>query len=424
MSWRDELRPGSFRGASFWTEDADVSGGRRVVVHQYPFRNTPFVEDIGGRAESYNVNAYIAASVRDPNYIPARDALLKALRADGPGELLHPYHGTMTVQCVSFVQGEAKERGGVAYFRLTFVEAGENQNPTGLENKPARMTGLSRSAMGLGKANFLGNYQSRLIPDFVTNSMAAILNEFGASVIGHGERYALNGQNNDIASATAAFLAAIVEALDDEAETADIVIALVTAVAEAFESPCRKYRQFDGTYRAVGKRMANPLPRESVAMLMEMTIYGETLPEVVGTTALRARQRANQTALIELIRHASLIEAARLAPFVDWKTYDVALDARDRLMTALEAAALAAADDGLYQCLSDLRVLVAETVPPESAQLPSLIAYTTNRTTPALRLAYDEYDDAGRFEEIVDMNGIRHPGFIPGAATIRMLSDV
>src|SRR5690606_23861247 len=55
-------------------------------------------------------------------YLAARDALIAALETAGPGELVHPYHGTRRVICSSFRVRESSRDGGMAVFSIEFEE--------------------------------------------------------------------------------------------------------------------------------------------------------------------------------------------------------------------------------------------------------------------------------------------------------------
>src|SRR6185437_9361631 len=123
MSWRDNLRPGSFRGVAFLI-DTGVSTqiGRRGQLHEYPLRDLPWAEDLGRRARRFAVNCLVIGS----DYMTARDQLIAALEARGPGTLVHPYYGTMRVSVVDAVEvREDTKDGGVARFRIPFAEAGD-----------------------------------------------------------------------------------------------------------------------------------------------------------------------------------------------------------------------------------------------------------------------------------------------------------
>ena len=118
MSWRDRLLPASYRGIPFYVEAHDsVVAGRRTVVHEYPGRDAPYVEDLGRAVSEWNITAYVLG--RD--YDVARDRLIAACGAAGEGELRHPYLGIQRAHCKACSVSERTGEGGVARFALAFV---------------------------------------------------------------------------------------------------------------------------------------------------------------------------------------------------------------------------------------------------------------------------------------------------------------
>ncbi|MCJ2067749.1 DNA circularization N-terminal domain-containing protein [Methylobacterium sp. J-030] len=118
--WRLQLRSASFRGVGFHVEVGALAGGRRIALHEFPKRDTPYAEDMGRRARRFPVTGYIV----DEDYIPQRDALIAALEAGGGGTLVHPTLGTFRVACDGFSAIERRDKGGYVEFEMTFVEAG------------------------------------------------------------------------------------------------------------------------------------------------------------------------------------------------------------------------------------------------------------------------------------------------------------
>ena len=77
-------------------------------------------------AREFQVNGYVVGE----NYLQERDALIEALEAYGPGELIHPKYGMLNVVVVGRVSiRESHSEGGIARFAITFAEAGENTFP-------------------------------------------------------------------------------------------------------------------------------------------------------------------------------------------------------------------------------------------------------------------------------------------------------
>src|SRR6185437_10775707 len=50
---RDELLPVSFDGHEFFMEVGSREGGNRLVVHQFPKKDSPYTENMGRRANDW-----------------------------------------------------------------------------------------------------------------------------------------------------------------------------------------------------------------------------------------------------------------------------------------------------------------------------------------------------------------------------------
>jgi prophage DNA circulation protein len=119
-AWRATLRPASLAGAGFHVEQGGVAGGRRIALHEFPKRDTPYAEDMGRKARRWSVAAYIVG----PDYLGDRDALIAVCETEGPALLVHPTLGEMLVVCDGFSAHESRERGGFVSFELNLAEAG------------------------------------------------------------------------------------------------------------------------------------------------------------------------------------------------------------------------------------------------------------------------------------------------------------
>ena len=131
MPWRANLVDASFRGVGFQVDEHDSPiAGRRVAVHEYPGRDEPFIEDLGRTTKTYSIEAFMVGD----DYATARDRLIEACDMPGPGELVHPYLGSLQVACTGCSLTERTREGRMARFSLSFTEAGANQYPTNRVN--------------------------------------------------------------------------------------------------------------------------------------------------------------------------------------------------------------------------------------------------------------------------------------------------
>jgi prophage DNA circulation protein len=118
MSWRDQLQPASWRGIGFKVNSSRIVRGRRVAVHEYPFRDEVWVEDLGRGTRIISFTGFL---VGDDCY-SQRDALVRAAEQPGPGELIHPSLGSLQCALTEFAAGERKEAGRVVEIEFGFIQ--------------------------------------------------------------------------------------------------------------------------------------------------------------------------------------------------------------------------------------------------------------------------------------------------------------
>jgi prophage DNA circulation protein len=117
IDWRQRLTDASFREAvfQFHVDSGGKAGGRRIASHEFPKRNIPYSEDMGRKMRKWTVQGYIIISPGNTDYIPRRDALVRALEADGPGWLKLPTFEPELVMCESY-SAETRRRAATVVF--------------------------------------------------------------------------------------------------------------------------------------------------------------------------------------------------------------------------------------------------------------------------------------------------------------------
>jgi prophage DNA circulation protein len=159
-AWRQDYRPGSFRSALFHCEAISKENARRIVTHQFPKKELPYSEDMGRNALAWSVRGYCIQFGSDrPNsqlylrdYRIPRDALLKALKQEGPGLLKLPLMTPMIVVCPRYRITEEAKLGGYVVFDMQFVEYGSPPFNEDIQAQQALITAantLSQTATDL-----------------------------------------------------------------------------------------------------------------------------------------------------------------------------------------------------------------------------------------------------------------------------------
>jgi prophage DNA circulation protein len=136
--WRMRLMPASYAGVVFHVEHQGRSGGRRVVLHEYPKRDTPYAEDMGRAATRYQMTGYLIG----PSYHIGKKALMTALDGSSGAPLIDPYLAEPKICiCERYSVTESRERGGYCAFEMGFVEVGTPGNDPQQMNSGQQLKG-------------------------------------------------------------------------------------------------------------------------------------------------------------------------------------------------------------------------------------------------------------------------------------------
>jgi prophage DNA circulation protein len=397
MTWRDNLvansaggQPlrGSFRAATFCVRVDDLAFGRRSQLHEYPLRDDPFVEDLGRRAREFQIEVFVAGD----DFMIERDALIAAIEQPGPGTLVHPYYGTLTVSVVESRVRHSSRDGGLATFTLTCVESGELVFPTEVADTAARVEAAAAVARAATLADFVRRFSVDGLPGWTVTALEDEL---------HRTLGDLTGAIGDVAG----------------------------AIAAEIRAPFNMGNELIGAYQRVREIITEPL--DALRLYQSLFDAGADSPGVPTTTATRRTQAQATDAMQRLAREAAVIEAADAAAAAEFASTDDALGARDALIDGFDAR-LATTDpvtgapiaNDVFDALRELRAAAIEDLHVRGARLPRITHYTPRATLPAAVIAYRLYGDAERAAEIVAHNKIRHPGFVPGGRRLEVLTDV
>lgn len=406
--WRRSLRPASFRGVPFSVKSNQTQVGRRVALHEYPQRDDAYPEDLGLKADQFSIEAIIIG----PDYMPARDALIAALKQPGAGVLVHPYYGRRTVTLVSPARiSESPEEGGLARFSLDFVEAGENAEPSAREDTQDAVESAADAANTAIAEDFAVEYSLDEVADFV---------EAGALDMAKNAMTALEAARKN--------LVPDLSILSDYTAAVSGVVGSLSSLIRAPAAYAQGVLGLIGSLKALAQS-----PSTALLSYRKLFSYGGEYPSVSATTPARQRQAANQAAQAALTRRAALIEGARVASRAEFATYDQAVAMRDDLADRLddEAAGIVptaadpqAVSEDVYQALTALRVALVRDLTARSINAPRVGSATLPATVPALVAAYAIHGDATRADELIARNGrlIRHPGFVPGGTALEIIT--
>lgn len=373
MAWKDKIQSPSFRGVPFLVEDTSTEGGRRTALHEYPQRDTPYAEDMGRKAKTFTVEAFVVGD----DYLDQAKNLREALDEEGSGELIHPFYGSLTVNCTGYSEQYSSSEGRVSRFSITFAEAGERFYPETARDNTAAVEAAAEGVASVTADIFAGTFSIDGAPEYVTLDALSLLTEFARGI-----------------SAANSFISRLTSLIKTPLQLAKQVQSLFSSLNSSDSLNSLKSQTSFGTF---GTRSAST--SQSSAELLKKT---------------------NNDAIVTLIRQSAVSAAAKTAVTKTFETRAEAEQARESITRIIDAEAEITGSTETYVALVDLRAQVVEAIPKEG--LPELVSVDIGRPTTSLTLAYELYGDALRGDEIIRRNKIHHPGFI-GVGSVEVIAS-
>ena len=399
MGWRERYQPASFRGVPFKVKRSDAEFGRRMALHEYPQRDEPYSEDLGRKARKFGIEAFVIGG----DYDKARDALIDALEARGPGLLVHPYYGRRTVALAApaRVSESPSDEGGMARFALDFVEAGEALQPSARADTRSAVASAAEAARAAARADFTRRFTVARKPAWVDGAALDLARQATAA----------------LTQARAGFMPDLTVLVAYTAAARGVANSLGAMI----RSPLDLANNLQDLFTGLSGVMRSPT--DAVAAYRNLGGFGADLPAVAETTPARAQQAVNQAALVALMRRQAAIEAAQASAAIEFESYDQAVALRDDLGDRIDAVA-DDASESVYAAFVQLRVAMVQDITARGADLARVSRVALQATLPALLVAYRLYGDATRDGEIVSRNRrlVRHPGFVPGGVPLEILA--
>lgn len=385
-AWRRSLRRASFRGAAFLVDTSDHETGRRAVTHEFPGRDVPYTEDLGRKARTHAVEAYVLG----PDYMPARDALLQACEAEGPGRLITPWTGEAMVICTGCRLRESRADGGMATFSLTFAEAGEAASPGGAPMADARASARADDALDAADADLDRNLALDGQPEPVLRDTLGTIQHVAngvrkiRSIVADPKGWAMH--------------LALIDGMS------------VAQLAAAFPSDLLRPLFADGSDLSASAHTTRA---------GEMLSLASTTPEVsvpAGAGTMRTTAAQNRMALAAYQRRAATAEAARSAALSSPASRAEAATLRTDVTDAVDGVLDGTTDDGVFATFTDLQAATVQALAESAGSAPDVVTVRQMSVQPSLVVAHRSVTDRPATEaeaQILARNRVRHPGFVP-----------
>lgn len=435
MAWKDNLLDASFRGAGFEVLRTRDKGERALVEHEYPYRPGAEVEDMGRKARRISLTAVF----NGPQYEAGLARLVAALEESGPGELVHPVFGSVTVRAASWDIPHEGEQPDYAEVALEFVEVGTDNAFLGATGARGAAEGAALNAEGAaGEASEAsGQSFARWLEQTarqysladkvdVLNSMHDTLDEYDAvQRAGRSAVYYL-----DFPSAYLSDLQAAQQVAADPLAVQGGGFRNWQKLSQAFPSRSltggtgRSYPAGVSAYAgsvaagpSTGQAVASPtvsIPSVDAARPAQQADL--STPQGATSAQLAVLANVTQTALLTE-QATALLQAEAAAPTLTPQEVEAVVgNLRDRMQDAMDGARIVLPAQDAYavaQALRDAALALQELGAAVIEQSPPLVTHVVDAPCNLHLLAHRLYGDYRRAAELERLNpAIRNPNFL------------
>jgi len=392
-----------YMGVKFEALEGTDALGNRLVIHEYPNRNTPYVENMGRKTRKLTLKAVCSGD----DWESKRDAIITAIENKKPATLIHPSYGKIeNMACeecnisTSYVNGKGK-----CDIDLTFIDAGKDQFPAAKVNTQDLVNIKAEASKSIIQQAFGLAYDVARLPqtaaDFISNQIQ--------SLTGYTPYQFLSG-----ADAIRSFLATdfIGNALDMSNGVSSYLGSFRVAFFDSLDEAGTNNSNH-GTFNTTTPRRALGL----LGIISKSAIVHHEKNTIKPVTENKKKQLAQSKLVTALIVSHCAIEKAQCSTYIEYANLTDAKTVWEEVLTGLDDAISYAADNQLdvfYRELKNVKSAYQLDIQVRSPGLTMLSYLNITVPVSSLVLAYNLYEDATRADEIVTRNNIAHPGFITG----------
>lgn len=439
--WQSKLQPSSFRGVPFAVIAEEGSHGRRQAVHEYPYRDTAWIEDMGRGVRRIVIRGFLIQDSQmygGGDVITQRQALIAACEEKGAGTLIHPTLGEMTVAIPENglrLYGSA-DAGRVFEFTLMAIESGlkvfavTGSSAAGKTVRTnylklvsttvlstiARIKGEIRGVTQAIKTikNTIGFWTNMVDSTIneVTNVSNVLRSTFGNQRYGRYSKGTIGGSSSGVTGSNSVDDTEDFESLSEQVSASAIMdrqgifdtVSGLNSSATVDDFVQRAADVINAILNCTGG------VNERITALEKLA--SATSAEYQQSTAGAEIAETVNSLIIVLCSGAMAAAASESNP----TSRDEAEQITRRVSEQLDAALLVAgdrADDELYSDLLQVRSSFLETMSAISVGLSELMQFNSAQPLPALTLANRLYQDVSRTDELIQESSVPHPAFMP-----------
>jgi len=405
--WPSTLNNASFKGFPFEVVSDRVTGGRRIVTHEYPGRDSWDNEDLGRAKQTIEVNAYIHGDDADT----LANQLLRLCNSRGAGSLILPTRAGVQARCLSCDRGFEEKSLGRVSLRMTFIE--ESGGIGGLA--PVSMlfgavVQAAATAVSVLRDGFSEAYNAMALPGIARTAAAGTVVEAAQALRVAAVPVPLDPEREPLVLHDIAVLERDAYDLAFAGRSLDSVKPLSVATATRRNPNTmaeRLARVFTGLAATAGSRGELARVLEPLVGFTGTPVTNLALAPSVAAEKELTGLIAGYVSALAAVKWA---EAVALAPHA---TRDEAIADRSAVAGLLEQRIEAASTDAELMALGGIRDAAVAYLSRAGVERARVRTLLLPGPYPALVVAHELYGNPSRDGEIVALNAWDNPMLLP-----------
>lgn len=432
--------------AEFFVDTIDSGFGRRGKLHQTPFNDVPFFEDLGRKGRVFTVSGHVMpdGSGADETYENSRDLLIEVIeKYKGSGVFIHPTMGAIRVVPTSdCVFKFDNSKGRIEYFTITFSEEG-NKPIIGKSTRDAivvavqdcvqkqidtyiKSTGTTGKNEVLKVEDFIG-YGNATIPFFPSQEQTlpdSFLDKVKKTIAVFQAKVATIVAKVKTVSST-------VQAYADEfANLQKALTAIPDAIAGTISSV---YNTIQNSLTSLSILTQNPFDNifnsiglfdiffsgsgDKVKKYKTLKIANDSYGSYTHSTNTLEYRAIKSELSTDIMIMTSVINIAGITIVeAEFENTEQVEEIRSLMNDRIEKLVLLIGEmevQDSYSTLINLQVTLNNDLIQRSQRLPDITVIKNRINRPSLVIAYNEYGDATKNNEFVSRNKIANPNKVP-----------
>jgi len=391
--WKDKYQTGSFRGVPFYLQSHTQDGGRKIVSHEFPERDTPYHEDMGRTARTFRLSCYVIGD----DYFTEREDLIAALETKGPGRLVHPYRGIFQVVVDGFSVSESTDEGRMARFDINLKEDLGEEGLT-------QATRNTASAPVAAREQLYTALQDTLIDELPMEYKIGAILDAATATVSKGSAMVAKARAATVGRVSA-FQSKVDALITSPLTVVMDAVALgreIKAIVDWGMDPLAKIKPaVEALNRALKEAFA--ITKNTTTAPLTTT---PTLPMDIG-------QEAEGPAVIQTyIGDAAMASAVGVVGLISLNSVEETLLLRDQYFAGLDAIqARENVSDAIFEAVMEAKSAISSNLNARILNLSQDAEYRIREAVPTLVVSNSVYGEITQEETIISRNGIRHPGF-------------